>query len=72
MAASSTMSVAYSWTRRSAIGCSSTRGAAGPGVSRLEQLATDELMDIPDGWWALLERYLAAGDRTASRIDKEK
>lgn len=33
----------------------------GAGVSRLEQLATDELMELPDRWWALLECYLAAG-----------
>lgn len=44
----------------------------GAGVSRLEQLATDELMELPEGWWVLLERYLAAGSELRAALDKAK
>ena len=43
----------------------------GAGVSRLEQLANQELMELPDGWWALLERYLAAGTELRAAIHKK-
>ena len=33
----------------------------GADVCRLENLATEERMELPDGWWTLLERYLVAG-----------
>lgn len=35
-------------------------------LSRLEHLATSELMKLPDAWWALLERCLTAGARLRS------
>lgn len=44
----------------------------GAGVSRLEQLASDELMELPEGWWNLLERYLAAGIELRAVLSKAK
>src|SRR4051812_34693063 len=44
----------------------------GAGVSRLEHLATDELMELPDGWWTLLERYLAAGAELRAVLRKAR
>jgi len=43
----------------------------GAGVSRLGQLATDELMELPDGWWALLERYLVAGLELRTALNRK-
>jgi len=43
----------------------------GAGVSRLEQLATNELMELPDGWWALLDCYLAAVLDLRTALDRK-
>lgn len=44
----------------------------GAGVSRLEHLATAELMELPDGWWALLECHLAAGIKLSAVLSRAK
>jgi hypothetical protein len=44
----------------------------GTGVSRLGQLATDEFMELPNGWWALLERYLSAGAELRTATGKPR
>jgi hypothetical protein len=44
----------------------------GAGVSRLEHLASPELMELPDGWWVLLEQYLAAGAYLRVAVKKGK
>ena len=45
---------------------------AGATVRRLEQLASDELMELPEGSWALLKRFFKAGKELRTILGRAK